>query len=96
LVIRKFDKGAHGLSIGDECIGVWHIGKMELTISNLCMLSEILNVSHILNFDATKAFANSHRDAADEGAQEEQVIDHDQYFEKYIALLEKEIELLQK
>ena len=74
----------------------WHIGKMELTISNHYQLSEILNVSQILNFDATKAFANSHRDAADDGAQKEHVTDHDQYLEKYIALLEKEIERLQK
>ncbi len=49
-----------------------------------------MNVSQILNFDATKAFANSHRDAADEGAQKQHVTDYDQYLDKDIALLEKE------
>ena len=62
-----------------------------MTISKIYKRSEILNVNvfQILNFDATKDFANSHRDAADDGAQNEHVTDHDQYLEKYIALLER-------
>jgi transcriptional regulator with XRE-family HTH domain len=73
-------------------------GEVELTISKLYKLLKILNVnvSQILNSDATKAFANSHRDAADDGAQQEHVTDHHHYLVKYIALLEKEIERLQK
>jgi transcriptional regulator with XRE-family HTH domain len=73
-------------------------GEVELTISKLYKLLEILNVnvSQILNFDAAKAFANSHRDAADDGAQQEHVTNHDHYLGKYIALLDKEIERLQK
>jgi transcriptional regulator with XRE-family HTH domain len=73
-------------------------GEVELTVTKLFKLAEIfdVNVAQILNFDATKAFANSHRDEVDDGAQKEHVPDHDQYLDKYIALLEKEIERLQK
>ncbi len=74
-------------------------GEVELTVSKLFKLSEILNVniSQILNFDAAKVFDSSYRDAAVAPTNHMNYSTHaDQYIDKYIALLEREIERLQK
>jgi transcriptional regulator with XRE-family HTH domain len=68
-------------------------GEVELTISKLYKLAEILEVgiSQILNFDASKVFNVSNNNVVNGVEISEQHVHSDEYKDKYIALLEKEV-----
>ena len=74
-------------------------GEIDLTVSRVQEIAQILevDVSQILNFDATQVFniSNNHLVQSNIGAKEVQNHAHpDDYREKYIQMLEAEIERL--
>ena len=74
-------------------------GDVELTISKLYRLAEILevDVSQILNFDASQVFNVSNNNVVN-GVEVKEQHHHyqDEYKEKYIKLLETEVERYKK
>lgn len=72
-------------------------GEVDLTISKIAKISEVLEVdiSRVLNFDAKEIF-NIHNNVEESGAKNEFTIKQyeDKYREKYIQMLELEIERL--
>lgn len=73
-------------------------GEVDLSMSKIQKISEVLGVeiSEILNFDATQIFNVQHNNLVQSvGAKAENMHFHsDDYREKYIKMLEKEIERL--
>jgi len=73
-------------------------GEIDLTISRIQQIAQILNIdiSQILNFDATQIFNVSHNNLVQGlGAKAENMHFYtDDYREKYIKMLEAEIERL--
>jgi transcriptional regulator with XRE-family HTH domain len=73
-------------------------GEVDLSISKIHKISEVLGVeiSEILNFDATTIFNVQHNSLVQgTGAKAENMHFHsDEYKDKYIKMLEKEIERL--
>lgn len=74
-------------------------GEVELTVNKLFRISEILNVdvSQILNFDASQIFNISQNQIVN-GVEIKEQHHHyqDEYKDKYIQLLESEVERLKK
>jgi transcriptional regulator with XRE-family HTH domain len=68
-------------------------GKVELTISKLYRIAEVLEVSpsQILNFDASRVFHISNNNVVNGVEIAQQHIHHDDYKDKYIAMLEEKI-----
>ena len=73
-------------------------GDVELTISKLYKIAEVLevNVSQILNFDASKIFNIKDYGVANVDIQSQTNNYTDPYKDKYIQLLEAEVERLKK
>lgn len=73
-------------------------GEVDISVSKLFKIAEILQVSvpQILNFDATQVFNLSHNQVINGVSVTEQHNTTDTYKDKYIALLEKEVERLKK
>ena len=73
-------------------------GDVELTISKLYRLAEILevDVSQILNFDASQVFNVSNNQIANVIAKDQHNHYQDEYKDKYIKLLETEVERYKK
>ena len=73
-------------------------GDVELTISKLYRLAEILevDVSQILNFDASKVFNFKDHGIANVDIQSQTNNFNDEYKDKYIKLLETEVERYKK
>jgi transcriptional regulator with XRE-family HTH domain len=73
-------------------------GDVELTISKLYKIAEVLevNVSQILNFDASKIFNIKDYGVANVDIQSQTNNYTDPYKDKYIQLLEAEVEKLKK
>jgi transcriptional regulator with XRE-family HTH domain len=74
-------------------------GEVELTLSKLYRISEILevSVSQILNFDASQIFNISNNQVVNGVEVQAQTNNYqDHYKDKYIALLEAEVERLKK
>ena len=73
-------------------------GDVELTISKLYRISEILevDVSQILNFDASKVFNIKDHGIANVDIQSQINNFNDEYKDKYIKLLELEVERYKK
>jgi transcriptional regulator with XRE-family HTH domain len=71
-------------------------GEVELTVSKLFRLAEILEVSvpQILNFDASKIFNVTNNNVVNGVDVTEQNISSDIYKDKYIEMLEKEVDRL--
>ncbi len=71
-------------------------GEVELTITKLFKLAEILdvNASQILNFDASKIFNITNNNVVNGVDVSNQNIYTDEYKDKYIAILEREIQRL--
>ena len=71
-------------------------GDVELTISKLYRLAEVLevDVSQILNFDASQVFNLTNNSVANVIAKDQHNHYQDEYKDKYINLLELEIERL--
>jgi transcriptional regulator with XRE-family HTH domain len=71
-------------------------GEVELTLTKLYRISEILevSVSQILNFDASQIFNISHSNGANGYVNEYHQHNADEYKDKYIKLLEAEVERL--
>ncbi len=69
-------------------------GDVELTISKLYRLAEILEVdiSQILNFDASQVFNVSNNQIANVIAKDQHNHYQDEYKDKYIKMLETEVE----
>ena len=69
-------------------------GDVELTISKLYRLAEILEVdiSQILNFDASQVFNVSNNQIANVIAKDQHNHYQDEYKDKYIKMLEMEVE----
>jgi transcriptional regulator with XRE-family HTH domain len=69
-------------------------GEVELTVSKLYRISEILEVdiSQILNFDASQVFNVSNNQSAYVIAKDQHNHYHDEYKDKYIKLLEEKLE----
>jgi transcriptional regulator with XRE-family HTH domain len=68
-------------------------GEVELTISKLYRIAEVLEVSpsQILNFDASRVFHISNNNVVNGVEIAQQHIHHDDYKDKYIAMLEEKI-----
>jgi transcriptional regulator with XRE-family HTH domain len=73
-------------------------GEVELTISKLYKIAEVLEVpiSQILNFDASQIFNVSHNENINGFVVSENNFYHDQYKDKYIKMLEMELERLKQ
>lgn len=73
-------------------------GEVELTISKLYKIAEVLEVSpsQILNFDASRVFHISNNNVVNGVEIAQQHIHHDDYKDKYIAILEEKIAQLTK
>jgi transcriptional regulator with XRE-family HTH domain len=73
-------------------------GEVDLTISKLYRISEILevSVSQILNFDASQIFNINNSTGANGYVNEFHQHNSDEYKEKYIKMLESEIERLKQ
>lgn len=73
-------------------------GEVELTISKLYKIAEVLEVSpsQILNFDASRVFHISNNNVVNGVEIAQQHIHHDDYKDKYIALLEEKLAKLNK
>ncbi len=73
-------------------------GEVELTVSKLFKIAEILEISpsQILNFDASKVFNISNNNVVNGVEIAQQHIHHDEYKDKYIALLEEKVMQLEK
>lgn len=90
---------ADSLDLSVSAYGNIERNKTDLTISRVQQIAEILEVemSQVLNFDASQIFNIEHNDVI-QGANSK--VEHhnyaDEYREKYIQLLEKEVERLQK
>jgi transcriptional regulator with XRE-family HTH domain len=72
-------------------------GEVELTLTKLYRISEILevSVSQILNFDASQIFNVSNNQIVNGVEVKEQINNYqDEYKDKYIKLLEAEVERL--
>jgi transcriptional regulator with XRE-family HTH domain len=71
-------------------------GEVELTVSRLYQIAEVLQVppSEILNFDASRVFNISNNNIVNGIEVSTQHIHHDDYREKYIKMLEEEINRL--
>ncbi len=71
-------------------------GDVELTITKLFKISEILqvDVSQILNFDASQVFNVTNNSVANVIAKDQHNHYQDEFKEKYIKLLETEVERL--
>ena len=71
-------------------------GEVDISVSKLFKIAEVLQVSvpQILNFDATQIFNLSHNQVVNGVSVTEQHNTTDTYKDKYIALLEKEVERL--
>jgi transcriptional regulator with XRE-family HTH domain len=71
-------------------------GEVDITLSKLYRISEILevSVSQILNFDASQIFNISHSNGANGYVNEYHQHNADEYKDKYIKLLEAEVERL--
>lgn len=71
-------------------------GEVELTVAKLFKLAEILdvNVAQILNFDASKIFNITNNSVLNGVDIANQNIYNDVYKDKYIAMLEQEIQRL--
>jgi transcriptional regulator with XRE-family HTH domain len=71
-------------------------GEVELTVSKLYRISEILevSVSQILNFDASQIFTMNNNQNAFGYIREQHNAYNDQYKDKYIKMLEAEVERL--
>ena len=71
-------------------------GEVELTVSRLYQIADVLKVqpSEILNFDASRVFNISNNNVVNGTEVSTQHIHHDDYMEKYIRLLEEEINRL--
>ena len=69
-------------------------GDVELTISKLYRLAEVLevDVSQILNFDASQVFNVTNNSVANVIAKDQHNHYQDEYKDKYIKMLETEIE----
>ena len=73
-------------------------GDVELTVNKLYSISEILeiDVSQILNFDASQIFNVTNNSVANVIAKDQHHHYNDEYKDKYIQLLEAEVERLKK
>ena len=73
-------------------------GDVELTVNKLYRISEILeiDVSQILNFDASQIFNVTNNSVANVIAKDQHNHYQDEYKDKYIQLLEAEVERLKK
>jgi transcriptional regulator with XRE-family HTH domain len=73
-------------------------GEIDLTISRIQEIANLLEVdiSHILNFDATNIFNISNNKLVQGVKVENMQVQNDEYKDKYIKMLEEEIERLKK
>jgi len=73
-------------------------GEVELTISKLYRISDILqvDVSQILNFDASQVFNVTNNQIANVIAKDQHNHYLDEYKDKYIKMLEDELERIKK
>ncbi len=73
-------------------------GEIDLTISRIQEIANILevDVSQILNFDATNIFNISNNKLVQGVKVENMQVQNDEYKDKYIKMLEEEIERLKK
>ena len=73
-------------------------GDVELTVNKLFKIAELLevSVSQILNFDASQIFNVSNNQVANVIAKDQHNHYIDEYKDKYIQLLEAEVERLKK
>ena len=73
-------------------------GEIDLTISRIQEIANFLEVdiSHILNFDATNIFNISNNKLVQGVKVENMQVQNDEYKDKYIKMLEEEIERLKK
>ena len=71
-------------------------GEVDVTISKLYKIATILevDVQQILNFQAAKVFNYHERNVQTHNAKSKMIIHSDTYLEKYVKLLEEEVERL--
>jgi transcriptional regulator with XRE-family HTH domain len=87
------------LNLSVSAYGNIERNKTDLTISRIQQIAEILEVDmgQILNFDASQVFNIAHNEVIQGSNSKVENHNHpDEYKEKYIQMLEKEIERLKK
>ncbi len=90
------DKMAADLEMSLSGYGKLERGEVDITISKLYKIAEVLNVSvsQMMNFDVSNIF-NVHGNQTVNGVEvKEQHYYNDQFKDKYIAMLESEVERL--
>ena len=92
------DKVAEKLEMSLSGYSKLERGDVELTVNKLYRISEILeiDVSQILNFDASQIFNVTNNSVANVIAKDQHNHYQDEYKDKYIQLLESEVERLKK